>query len=129
MDNKVVSAKGRLSPEYKTITKNFRTLASILELPINNSVAAIELVEAELISSSGITTGKDMVDSVLKYVEFDAMKFYKFLAVLQNLSSTESIFKQLHQVFFGKSIGAEMSDSDKKYMFIFDRAIAALDFI
>ena len=102
MENKVVSAKGRLSPEYKTITKNFGSLASILELPTNNSVAAIELVEAELISSSGITTGKDMVDSVLKYVEFDAMKFYKFLAVLQNLSSTKNIFKKLHQEFFGK---------------------------
>ena len=104
MDNKVVSVKGRLSPEYQTILKNSDYLASILGLPINKSDASIKLAEAELISPTGNVAGIDMIHSVLSNVKFKAMNFYKFLAVLRNLSKTEEIFPRLHQTFYGRLI-------------------------
>ena len=104
MDNKVVSVKGILSPEYHTILKNSGDLESILGLPINKSDASVKLAEAQLISPGGNVSGKDMINSVLSDVKFKAMNFYKFLAVLQNLSETEEIFPRLHQTFYGRLI-------------------------
>ena len=96
-----VSVKGKLSPEHKTITKNIRDLVRVLDLPINSDVATMELVQAELISSMQVTAGKDMVNSVLTSIEFDAMKFYKFLGVLQTLSDAGDTIRKLHQEFYG----------------------------
>ena len=104
MDYKVVPVKeGKLSPEYKTFLKNSGDLASLLSLPVNKSDASIKLVEAELISPDENVAGREiLISSVLKSVEFDAMNFYKLLAVLQHLSKTEKIFPQLHQEFYGR---------------------------
>ena len=102
MDNMVMPVKGKHSPEYKTILKNLSDLASVLDLPINNSDAFTMLAEAELIAPSGNVSGKDMIIFVLDNVDFDAMNFYKFLAVLQNLSKTEDIFPNLHREFYSK---------------------------
>lgn len=104
MDNKVVSVKGKLSPEYKTILKNLHDLGKVLDLPVNKTDASTKLKEYGLISPSGNIPGNEMIESVLSNVEFNAMDFYKFLAVLQTLSRTEKIFVKVHQELYGRLI-------------------------
>ena len=101
-----VPVKDVNSPEYLAIQSKYSDLIAVLDEPVNKKRASEKLFEAKMITeaSPDNTSGESMVSSVLQGIRRNAMKFYKFLAVLQTLSNHKDIVEQIHKVFLCKSI-------------------------
>ena len=104
MATSMIALQGQTSPEYRAIKKIYSSIVSVLELPTNETNASGGLLEAGMINTSHNISGQEMVLSILKCVSFDARDFYKFLSVLQNLSNTVEILKNLRREFLCKGI-------------------------
>ena len=104
MATSMIAFQGQTSPEYRAIIKICGSIGSVLELPTNETSASWELLQVRMINPSHGASGKEMLQSILKCVSFDARDFYKFLSVLQNLSNTVEILKTLRQEFLCKGI-------------------------
>lgn len=92
------------SPEYLAIQSKFGDLIDILDDPANKSRASKKLFEAKMITTmpSENISGESMVGSVLQGIKVNAMKFYKFLAVLQTLSTPKDTLERIHEAFLCK---------------------------
>ena len=101
-----VPVKDVNSPEYLAIQSNCSDLKLVLDDPVNKSDVLEKLFQAKMIPAmaSESTSGKNIVDTVLEVIRSDAMKFYKFLAVLQYLSTGKYILERIHEAFLCKSV-------------------------
>ena len=101
-----VPVKDINSPEYLAIQSVYGDLIIVLDDSVNKKRATKKLFEAKMITemSPDNTSGESMVSSVLQGIRGNAMKFYKFLAVLQTLSNNRDIVEHIHKAFLCKSI-------------------------
>ena len=101
-----VPVKGENSPEYLAIQSHCSDLIAVFDDPVNKSHASTKLFQAKMMTtmSSDDTSGKSMVSSVLQGISGDAMKFYKVLAVLQDLNNHKEILEHIHEAFLCKII-------------------------
>lgn len=101
-----VPVKDINSPEYLAIQSKYGDLIDVLDDPVNKKHASKKLFEAKMITemSPENTSGESMVRSVLQGVRGNAMKFYKFLAVLQTLRNHKDIVEHIHKQFLCKGI-------------------------
>lgn len=119
MATSIIPHKGKCSPEYLAAKKHYIGLVSVINLSVNECDASWRLFEAGMISppAAGTISAQDMVKSVLQCVMSDAMNFYKFLAILDSLSRTVNILKDIQQEFFCK---AHISNSSKVHYVCID---------
>ena len=83
MSSTTIPIKGNSSPEYAAIRGTFVSLTTLFQ--VKSYHTAVRLFQEGLIPQSPGSRNVDttgLVDSVLSWVERDAIMFYKFLGVL-----------------------------------------------